>query len=120
MKKKIVIGSLLVIFMLIFTTIPFTGATTNEIEKTRIVGPTPSYVDAIAYVRGTISDLEFDGSYIRFHAERVLVIALASAGCSFIRTYQDQNVSVKNKGYVGYIGSNYIYVLIKTVVAGPI
>ena len=123
MKKKIVIGCIFAVFILILSSIPFTGATTIELEKPPRTGPKPSYIDAIAYVRGTISDFEFyefDGNFIRIHAEHVLVIALAGAGCSFIRVYQNQNVSIRNKGYVGYIGSNYIHVLIKTAVAGPI
>jgi len=120
MKRKIIVGSLVIVFLIICTEIPFALAFTHDIKQDIITSPASSYVDAIAYVRGSISDLEFDGGTIRFHAEHVFIVALASAGCSFIRSYQNQNISINNRGYIGFIGSNYIHVLIKTRVAGPI
>jgi len=108
MKKKIVLGSLLTIFILLITTIPSTGAFTAEIIEQPENRNGPGYIHAIGFFRGTLSDLSFDGEWYTVVPDRVIVLGLVGI-IPFRWVLEGSEYYIKAATYFGEINSEYMF-----------
>lgn len=116
MKRKLIIGSLVVVCLLML--LP-----SITMAKPEPVDQQQSTMYAYAFIKGRISGYEFYehwGPCFGFYAEKVTVFRLAAYGCSTLRVYRNENVSMRNYGYFGYVSDDYLFLIMKTMVNGPI
>ena len=108
MKKKIVLGSVLIIFILLITTIPSTGAFTSKTIEQPEKSDGPGYLFAWGFFRGTISDLSWDGKYYTVIPDRIIVLGLMGIFPFRLVIIEDE-FYIKASTYFGEINSEYMF-----------
>jgi hypothetical protein len=85
------------------------------------IQPTVSYVDAIGFLNGRMTNCTYGEDYIEFHAKHVFFLALAWYGCSVAWFYLNKDVHIDLYSLpIGIIGIQSLHVVFKTKVSGPI
>jgi hypothetical protein len=85
------------------------------------IHPAVSYVDAIGFLNGRMTNFTYAGSYIEFHAKHVFFLALARYGCSVAWLYLNKDVHIHLYSLpIGIIGFQSLHIVFKTKVSGPI
>ena len=100
--------------------------TTRACTYQSLISPVTSYVDALGFLSGRISNLSYGhddfGDFIAFHAKHVFFLALANPlSCSIVWLFLNKDVQFTLKSPPsGYIGNNSLRIVFNTIVVGPI
>jgi hypothetical protein len=83
--------------------------------------PLISYVDALGFLNGRMTNCTYQGGYLQFHAQHVFFLALAPYGCSIVWLFLNKDVRMPLCSIpLGIIGIQRIHIVFKTKVSGPI
>jgi hypothetical protein len=100
--------------------------TTQACTHQSLISPVTSYVDALGFLSGRISNLSYGhddfGDFIAFHAKHMFFLALANPlSCSIVWLFLNKDVQFTLKSPPsGYIGNNSLRIVFNTIVVGPI